>query len=78
MATKVHPITGAKVFSQFLYSFAHWITVTKISCLQTFETDTNFGLYLLVPQRLEPFGQWLFTLFGLVSENFNHGEQCSL
>lgn len=74
MAAKVHSITSAKMFSQFLHSFAHWIAVTKISCFQPFEADANLGLHLFVSQRLEPFGQWLFTLFSLVSENFNHAE----
>ena len=48
MAAKVHSITGTKVFPQFLHPFAHRITVTKISRLQAFETDTNFGLCLFV------------------------------
>lgn len=48
MPTKVHSITGAKVFSQFLYSLAYRFAVTKIPCLQTFETNTNLGLRLLV------------------------------
>ena len=73
MAAKVHSITGTKVFPQFLHPFAHRTTVTKISRLQAFETDTNFGLCLFVSQGLQPFGQWLLTLFGLVSEDFNHG-----
>ena len=73
MATKVHPITGTKVFSQFLHPFAYRVTVTKISCLQAFEADANLGLRLFVSQGSKPIGQWLLTLFGLVSEHFDHG-----
>ena len=72
MAAKVHSITGTKVFPQFLYSFAYGVAVAEVSRLQAFEADTDFGLRLFVSQRLEPFGQGLFTLFGLVSEDFNH------
>jgi len=48
MATKIHSITSAKVLSQLLHSFTHWITVAKISRLQPFNADTNFGLSLLI------------------------------
>jgi len=43
MAAKVHSIPSTQVFSQFLHPFAHRVTVTKISCLQAFEANTNLG-----------------------------------
>jgi len=73
MSTKVHSITRAKVLSQFLHPLTHRVAVAKIPRLQAFEADTYLGLRLIIPQRLEPFGQWLFAFFGLVSEHFNHG-----
>jgi len=48
MTTKVHSIPSTKVLSQFLHSFAHWITVAKVARLQPFEADTNLGLCLLI------------------------------
>lgn len=73
MTTKVHSITGTKVFSQFLHSLAYRVAVTKISCLQAFEAHTNLGLRLFVAQGMKPFGKWFFTFFGLISKDFNHG-----
>jgi len=73
MATKVHPITGAEMLFQFQHAIAYRFAITKISCLQAFEANTNLGLDLLIPQGLEPFGQWLLARFGLVSKYFNHG-----
>ncbi|OGS96522.1 MAG: hypothetical protein A3H31_08730 [Gallionellales bacterium RIFCSPLOWO2_02_FULL_57_47] len=72
MTAKVHSITRSKVFSQFQHSIAYRVAVTEISCFQAFEANTNLGLPLLIPQGLEPLGQWLLTLFGLVSECFDH------
>jgi len=48
MAAKIHSITSAKVFSQFLHPFTHWITVAEISRLQPFDADTNLGLGLFI------------------------------
>ena len=48
MAPKIHSITSAKVFSQFLHPFTDWITVAEISRLQPFDANKNLGLGLLV------------------------------
>jgi hypothetical protein len=52
MTTKVHPVTGAKMFPQFLHSLAYRIAVTKIASFQAFDANTNLGLRPLVSQRV--------------------------
>ncbi len=44
MTTKVHAITCAKMFPQFVYTFADRIAVAEISGFQAFQTDKNPGL----------------------------------
>ncbi len=72
MTAKVHAITCTQMFSQFIDTFANWITITKTSRFQAFYTNTNLRLGLLVTHGLKPIGQWLFAAFSLISKYFNH------
>lgn len=77
MTTKIHSITRTKVFSQFMHAFTYGVSVTKVSRLRTFEPDPILGLRLFISYGLKPIGQRLFTLFGSVSEHFDHGDDVS-
>lgn len=78
MAAKVNPITRTEVLAQFKNSVANRFTVTKDTCFQTLEADTNLGLRLLVSQRLEPISNRLCAIVSLISKYFNHFVQCNL
>ena len=74
MTTKIHPITRAMMFAQFLNAVANRIAVTKIPSLQAFEANQDPGFRLFVAKRLEPVGERFLCIVSLVSENFNHGD----
>ena len=72
MPTEIHPIPGTEMLAQFNEAVANRFAIAEDSGSQPLETNTNLGLRLLVPQRLEPFSQWLTSIAYLVSEDFDH------
>jgi len=77
MPTEVHPIPRAKMLAQFQHTIAYRIAIPTITRFQTFETNANLGLRLLVSKRSQPTGHRLCAFFGLVTKDFNHGSDAA-
>ncbi len=66
--SEIHPITGAKVESQFRDAFTQRLNVTKQPILNSINADANPGSRLNI-KSVEPFSEWLAPGIILADEN---------
>ena len=73
----IHAVTRSKVNAQFDDAFTHRRRVTKIARLQLAQADANPSLRRFVAHLVQPFGDWLPSIFISVSENVERHGKCS-
>ncbi len=72
MPAEIDPISGTKMFPQFQNPVANRFAITEHPCFQSFQSNSDFRLRLLVPQGLQPAGDRFTATGSPVSKDFNH------
>ena len=78
MPSAIHPISGSHIDAQFRYAFAHWLPVSQVAGLNLTQSGFNTGLRHLVAEAAEPFCIGFTPILLLVTDEFDHGNKCSI